>query len=332
MSYDPYLAELAVLEAKRTHKVEIKPTPAQQAWLDLRFGMFVHFGINTFHDQEWSDGTLAPATFNPVAFNPDQWCAAAASAGMRYVLFVTKHVDGFCLWPSRWTDYSVRQSPFGRDALGEMVAAARRHGLKVGFYYCLWDCHYPGYANDDAYTIFVKRHLTELLCGYGEIIELWFDGAWKKGGPDWPDSRRWRWLELYEHVKAIQPECLVGVNGTSGRSGEIVMWPCDFRIGEKQPPRENDKKIYYCGGIGDYLPYEMCHVLSAGTGKGLFAHGKWFWHADDTQARPADEILRMLELCRERGANFVLNAAPTHEGLLRAVDVARLAEIGRNRT
>jgi alpha-L-fucosidase len=333
MTFDPYLAEAQVQEARQGGKVEIKPSAAQRAWLSLRFGMFIHFGINTFNDAEWSDGTLDPATFNPRAFDADQWCAAAAAAGVRYLLVVTKHHDGFCLWPSRWTEYTVAHSPFRQDVIGLVVDSARKYGLKVGLYYSLWDRHEPSYDHDHGYAIYMKRQLAELLTRYGEIVEVWFDGGWKKGGVHYQDPDRWHWREMYEHIKAIQPDCLVANNGTSGRSGEIIMWPCDFRIGERKPPREDDNKIWYCGGIGDYLPYETCNTLSAGgSGKGMFAGGKWFWHADDHTVRDAQWVVDSLTVCTERGANFVINAAPADTGLLRDIDVACLQQVGKLRS
>ncbi|MFW6061825.1 MAG: alpha-L-fucosidase [Planctomycetota bacterium] len=332
MSYDPYIREMMLREAKEAGEVHVEPTPAQQAWLDLQFGLFVHFGINTFNDTEWSDGTLGAASFNPTEFDPEQWCKAAAAAGVGYVLLVTKHHDGFCLWPSDYTDYTVAASPLGEDVLGAVVESARRHGLKVGFYYSLWDRHQPGYENDRSYAIFMKKQLAELLTRYGEIVEIWFDGGWKKGGVDYQDPERWHWREIYEHIKSIQPGCLTCSNGTSKRWGELIMYPQDFRIGEKKLPPEDDKKIWYCGGIGDYLPYEMCHTLSkGGTGTGMFASGKWFWHEDDTTVQDPQWVVDTLNTCNQRGANFVINAGPDTRGKLRDLDVQCLEEVGRLR-
>jgi len=252
MSYDPYLAEVAKQRAQASDaKVVVEPTEAQRRWLELQFGLFIHYGINTYNDAEWSDGTLDPATFNPTHFDPDQWCEAAKAAGINYLLVVTKHHDGFCLWPSRWTDYSVKTSPFDGDCLEQIADACQRHGLKLGWYYSLWDRNYPGYEHDHGYAIYMKNQLAELLTRYGPITQLWFDGGWKKGGVDWQDDRRWYWREFYEHIKAIQPDCLVGNNGTSRRKGEIITWPCDYRCFEKGLPPEDDRKVYYCGGIGD---------------------------------------------------------------------------------
>jgi alpha-L-fucosidase len=330
VSFDPYRNDREVREAERTGKAEVLPTPAQRRWLELRFGVFLHFGVNTFNDAEWSDGTLPADSFAPTELDPDRWCEAAKAAGAGYLLLVAKHHDGFCLWPSRWTDYSVGASPAG-DVVGLVADACRRHGLKLGLYYSLWDRHEPSHASDRGYAIYMKRQLAELLTGYGEVVELWFDGGWKKGGVDYQDPDRWHWREIYEHVRTIQPDCLVGVNGTGARRGELIMLPCDFRIFEKGLPAEDDKKVYYCGGVGDYLPGECCYTLSSGTGKGLFAGGKWFHHADDETCREPRWVVESLETTNARGANFVVNAPPDTRGLLRDVDVRCLREVGRLR-
>ncbi|MFP3938132.1 MAG: alpha-L-fucosidase [Phycisphaerae bacterium] len=331
MSFDPYRNEQEVRHAHETGKAEVVPTEAQKTWLELQFGVFLHFGVNTFNDAEWSDGTLPAESFAPTELDCDQWCRAAKAAGAGYLLLVTKHHDGFCLWPSRWTDYSVAASPCGQDVVGLAADACRRHGLKLGLYYSLWDRHEPSYENDHGYAIYMKRQLAELLTNYGEIVELWFDGGWKKGGVDYQDPHRWYWREIYEHVKTIQPDCQIADNGTSGRKGEIIMYPCDFRIFEKGLPPEDDKKIYYCGGIGDYLPGESCYTLSRGTGKGRFAGGKWFYHEDDDTCQDPQWVADMISQANARGANFVINAPPDTRGLLRDADVECLREVGRVR-
>lgn len=306
-------------------------TPAQRDWLALQFGMFVHFGINTFNDCEWSHGDLDPATFDPKAFNPKQWCAAAKTAGIKYLLVVTKHIDGFCLWPSQFTDYSVAASPFKKDVLDEVARACAESDIKLAFYYALWDGHEPSYGDDRAYARYVKGQLSELLTRYGEVVSLWFDGGWKKGGVDWQDHRAWHWLDLYEHIKSIQPNCLVGNNGTTKRKGEIVTWPCDYRIFEKGLPGEDDRLVYDCDGEV-FLPGECDDTLSAGgDGKGMFASGKWFWHANDDTAKQAEWVAEQLRTANARHANYVINVGPTDQGLLREIDVARLAEVGKLR-
>ena len=333
MSYDPYLSQVEVERVKQSgEKVSIEPSLAQRRWLDLKLGMFLHFGINTFHDAEWSDGTLDPATFDPRELDAGQWLDATVTAGAGYVLLTAKHHDGFCLWPSRWTDYSIASSPAGVDVVGEVVRACRERGVKLGLYYSLWDRHEPCYDHDAGYALYMKRQLAELLTRYGEVVEIWFDGGWKKGGVDWQDDRRWYWREIYEHIKSIQPDCLVANNGTTRRPGEIIMWPCDLRLFEKSLPPEDDQKVYYCGGLGDYLPAESQYTLSkGGTGGGQFADGKWFWHADDATVQDPQWVVDTLDACNARGGNLVINAGPDDRGLLRECDVACLREVGRLR-
>ena len=330
MSYNPYINEIQIKKVLEDGgKVEILPSEATKRWLELEFGMFIHFGINTFYDVEWSDGTLDIKGFNPKNIDTDQWCEAAKSAGMKYILFVTKHHDGFCNWHTKYTDYSIKNTSYGEDLLKKLSESCKKAGLKLGLYYSLWDRHEPSYNHDHGYAIYMKNQLSELLINYGEIIEIWFDGGWQKGGSHCHDSYRWYWREIYEHIKSIQPDCMVADNGTYDRPGEIVMWPCDLRIGEKQFPKEDDKKIWYCGGIGDYLPYEMCHTLSTGgTKQGLFSDGKWFWHPDDITVQSPDWIVKTLNQCIEKGANFVINAAPDTNGNLRSVDVECLKQVG----
>jgi alpha-L-fucosidase len=318
-----------IVEAHRAG-LPVQPTAAQLRWLDLGFGLAFHYGINTFHDLEASDGSLDPASFNPVRFDPEHWPAAARAAGARYLLLVTKHLDGFCMWPTRQTDYSVQASPCRRDILGEVIGAARRAGLKVALYYSFWEMREPSYRDGRAYASHVKRQLTELLTAYGEIAGLWFDGLWEKSGIDYFDAERTHWREIHQHVKTLQPDCLVGVNPTTHHPGKVVLWPCDFRIGEKATPPDDDRNVYYYDGPGCFLPWEGLFSLSeGGTKQGLFADGKWFWHSDDRTCRSPEWVLDRLRESRRRAANLVLNTGPDRDGRLREVDLDCLRSVGR---
>src|ERR1700685_14971 len=127
---------------------DVKPSPQQVAWQDLEIGAIIHFGPNTFLNQEWGDGTPDPSVFNPAGVDPEQWMRAAKSAGINYVVFVAKHHDGFCLWPTAKSNYSVKSSPWKQghgDLVREVAAAARKYGLKFGVYLSPWDRHEPLY-------------------------------------------------------------------------------------------------------------------------------------------------------------------------------------------
>ena len=317
-----------------------QPTPAQRRWMDLRFGMFVHFGINTFYDVEWSDGKLDPQAFNPAEFDPDQWCRVARAAGMKFLVLVTKHHDGFCNWPSAHTDYCVKNTPFGRDVVGEVVAAARRQGLEVGLYYSLWDCHHSSHdADDAAYAEYMKAQLSELLSNYGPIVELWFDGMWKKQPHGWEKGAaeflqvwreegapRWHFDEIYAHIKGLQSDCLVVNNSTTAFPG-VPLWPVDARPGEKATDGATDQKIWQWNGESVYLPLQIETTMSQKGPQGDFESGSWFWHEWDHSAASPAQIRGWLELARQKDAVLLLNCGPMANGKLRPEDVKALTSL-----
>ncbi|MGI5868413.1 MAG: alpha-L-fucosidase, partial [Kiritimatiellia bacterium] len=175
------------------------PSPAQLAWHDRAFAIFVHFGTNTFTNREWGDGQAPASVFNPAALDADQWAAAAQAAGAKAMVLTAKHHDGFCLWPSAFTDYSVKSSPWKEgkgDVVREFVDACRRHDLSPGLYLSPWDRHEPTYGDSAAYNAFYLAQLDELLTQYGELGEIWFDGACGEG----PNGKRqqYDWPAFFE--------------------------------------------------------------------------------------------------------------------------------------
>ena len=149
---------------------DIKPSPQQTAWQDLEIGIIIHFGTNTFLDREWGDGTADPAIFNPTNLHAEQWIRSVKAAGAKYVILVAKHHDGFCLWPSELTNYSVKSSPWkaGKgDLVSEVSQAARKNGLQFGIYLSPWDRHDPRYADPPAYDKYYLGQLDELASHYG---------------------------------------------------------------------------------------------------------------------------------------------------------------------
>src|SRR3954452_14288705 len=145
---------------------DIRPAAYQVAWQDLEFGVIVHFSTNTFLDQEWGDGTASPTVFNPTQFDPDQWMQAIQASGARYIVLVAKHHDGFCLWPTGQTDYSVKASPW-KDGKGDVVRmaseAAKKNGLGFGVYLSPWDRHDPRYKDGAAYDKYYLAMMEELV-------------------------------------------------------------------------------------------------------------------------------------------------------------------------
>jgi alpha-L-fucosidase len=316
----------------------VQPTADQQAWMQLKFGLFLHFGINTFYDLEWSDGTLDPIRYAPSELDTDQWCAAASAAGMKFVVLVTKHCDGFCNWPTRFTNYSVKKSSYRGDLVAAVARSAEKFGLKLGLYYSLWDCHEKSHDTDDrVYAEFMKNQLTELLTGYGSVVELWFDGMWKKQKTGWDGDEtgfvnawrsqgapRWHWDEIYRHVKTLQPGCVVLNNSTTKFPG-VPLWPVDARPGERATDQKAatgalDKKIWQWNGNQHYLPLQIETTLSKKGPPGQFENGSWFWHEWDNSVAEREEILSWLQSAEQEDAVLLLNAGPMASGKLRPVD------------
>ena len=199
------------------------PTALQLRWQDTELGLFFHFGINTFYGKEWSDGSLAPGGFSPTRLDPHRWVETAKAAGAGYVVLTAKHHDGFCLWPTETTDYSVRSSPFrgGRgDVVGELAEACDRAHMPLGLCLSPWDRHEPSYPDAAAYDRFYVRQLTELCTRYGHLFELWFDGAGSEG-------RRYDWDAIMEVADRYQPQAMVFNMGrkTIRWVGTRTAWP-----------------------------------------------------------------------------------------------------------
>jgi alpha-L-fucosidase len=336
-------------------KVEVVPSPEVKKWMDLKFGMFIHFGINTYYDKEWSDGTLSPSKYNPTELDTDQWCNAAAKAGMKYIVFVTKHHDGFCNWNTAYTDYSVKSTPFKKDLLKEVVKSARKYGLEVGLYYSLWDRHEKSHDTDEAtYVEFMINQLTELLTNYGPIVELWFDGMWKKQStgwtkkPDYVDEKasnlsvktsplefmqawrnegayRWQMDRIYAYIKKLQPYCLVANNGTTEYPG-VPLHPVDIRSGEKATKVTEDQTIWNFAGKDLYLPLQIETTMSV-KGLEMFKSGSWFWHEWDKSVLTKKQILDYLEIAQKMNANLLLNVGPMANGKLRPEDEKTLISL-----
>ena len=216
----PILAAAMLLLAG-CHRVEpYGPVPTQQqlAWQDMDMYAFIHYSLNTYTDQEWGFGNEDPALFNPSDLDCRQWARVCKQAGMKGIIFTAKHHCGFCMWPSAYTDYSVKNSPWkdGKgDVVYELAQACREEGLKFAVYLSPWDRNYPEYGRPEYITYF-RNQLCELLLSYGDIFEVWFDGA--NGGDGWyggaNETRRiektyYDWPETYKLIRMLQPDCVI---------------------------------------------------------------------------------------------------------------------------
>ncbi len=291
--------------------VDLKPTPQQSEWQDLEFGVILHFGANTFLNREWGDGTADPKIFNPTQFNPDQWMKAIKASGARYVVLVAKHHDGFCLWPTAQTDYSIRQSPWKNgkgDMVREVAEAARANGLKFGIYLSPWDRHEPKYKDPAAYDTYYNAELTELASGYGDLVEFWLDGAGSTG-------RTYDFAKIIDTLRTYQPNTIVFADTGLYQYGD-ARWAGD----------ESGRIEYQNWNVIDRNGYLRWRPIEVDT---PLRKLHWFWHPhDEASLKSLNELLDSYENAVGHGGQWMLGVAPDNRGLLPDADVARLHELG----
>lgn len=290
---------------------DVRPSPQQVAWQDLEVGAIIHFGTNTFLDREWGDGTASPSVFNPSHVDTDQWMRAAKSAGIRYVVLVAKHHDGFALWPTEQTDYSVKASPWldGKGDLLRMASdSAHQAGLRFGVYESPWDRHDPRYKDPAAYDKFYLSELDELAQHYGPITEFWLDGAGSAG-------RTYNFDKIIQHLRTYQQNTVV--------FADVDLWKnADLRwVGT-----ESGFVTYDIWNTVDNTGYLRWRPVEADTPLHKL---QWFWHPNsDSTLKSLDELMNVYENTVGRGAQLMLGLAPNRDGVLPDADVKRLAEFG----
>ncbi len=302
--------------------------PLQKGQIERGYGMFIHFGVNTFNETEWSKGKLPVTSYNPTNLDCDQWIKVAKEAGFRYVILVTKHVDGFCLWDSKFTEYDVASSPVKTDVVAEVAKACKKYGVKLGLYYSLWDAHEPTFRDKEKYNLYIKNQLTELMTNYGEVCELWFDAAWEKKEADWDIPA------VYNYVKAMQPNCLLTVNHSIGKPEKrnskaepmdfkygdpIRYFPIDFRIKDPNLARWDDPKYYEYNNTLYYLPFEHTICLSD--------RWNWFQKKKVLAARPVDELEELFYWGTANNNILIVNIPPDQSGQIRTHEKNRILEL-----
>lgn len=331
--------------------VGITPSPRQLAWQQLEFYAFIHYGPNTYTDQEWGDGTADPALFNPDCLDPDQWVQAARAAGMRGLILTCKHHDGFCLWPTRQTDYSVASSPWqnGQGDVVRMTAdACRRAGLKFGVYLSPWDRHEPSYGSGEAYDRFYIAQLTELLTQYGEIFCVWLDGACGEG----PNGRlqRYNWDAYYRTVRQLQPNAVISVTGPDVRWCGNEAGHCRESEWSVVPAALSDPALIAAhsqqvddGTFSRRVTRQdedlgSRAVLEAAATPLIWYPAEvntsirpgWFYHTwEDDKVRTPEELFSIYMNSVGGNAGFLLNLPPMPNGRLNDRDVASLEGLGR---
>lgn len=316
------------------------PTPSQRQlrWHEMEFYGFIHFTINTFTDKEWGYGDESPSLFNPTDFDAEQIARTAAAAGMKGLILTCKHHDGFCLWPSKYTQHSVKSSPWrsGRgDVVKEISAACRRYRLKFGIYLSPWDRNHKDYGRPE-YLNYFRNQLRELLTSYGPIFEIFLDGA--NGGDGYyggaRETRRidrdtyYDWSTTWNLVRTLQPDtCLFSDAGPDvrwvGNERGIAGDPCWSTLNRDDfaPGRADEARLNRGDRPGSHWVPAECDV-SIRPG--------WFYHAnEDVKVKGAATLVDLYYSSVGRGASFLLNLAPDRRGQIAVPDVNSLGEFRR---
>lgn len=307
------LLSMAILFANTLMAQEISLAKRQQDFVDLRFGMFIHYNIPTYMDQDWADPDASPQIFNPKKLNTDQWAKAAKSANMSYGCLTTKHHSGFSIWDTKTTDYSVMNSPYKKDVVKAYTESFRKAGLKVMLYFSILDTHHkirPGQITPEKID-FIKAQIRELMTNYGKIDALIIDGwdaPWSRISYDDVPFE-----EIYRLIKSLQPECLV-MDLNAAKYPAEALYYTDIKSYEQGAGQHIQKE-------SNKLPALSCLPINTA----------WFWKTDfpTVPTKTADVLVNnMITPLNEAYCNFILNVAPNRDGLIDDNALATLKEIG----
>ncbi|MCL2864221.1 MAG: alpha-L-fucosidase [Lachnospiraceae bacterium] len=332
--------------------VQVVPSERQIKFQELEFYSFVHFTVNTYTGREWGDGTEDPSIFNPVKFDADQWVDAIDAAGMKGLIFTCKHHDGFCLWPSSYTEHTLANSPY-KGGKGDIVAAVaeacKKRGIKFGVYLSPWDRNNESYGKGKEYDDYFVRQLTELLTNYGDVFSVWFDGACGEGRNGKKQS--YDWGRYYQVIRDLQPGACINICGPD------IRW-CGNEAGDTRtsewsvvPKRTKDTETIASNSQqaeDDDFDFRARKISASDQDLGsreMIKNEKdliwypaevntsirpgWFYHEEeDDKVRSLEELLHIYFNSVGGNGTFLLNIPPTQEGLFHENDVKRLTEIG----
>lgn len=308
-----------------------------------KYGMFIHWGLSSvLGDGEWvmnnrnikvADYTRLLRSFNPVDFDAAKWVATAKNAGMKYIVFITRHHDGFSNWDTKQSDWKITNTPYGKDVLKMLAEECKKQGIKLGLYYSTLDWYRNDYpyetgrtgkgtgrtakSNYASYLQFMKNQLTELLTNYGEVMSIWFDGHWDQTNPEGDADRTsridWKYDEIYSLIHKLQPQCMIGNNHhLSPIPGE------DFQMFERDLPGENKSGLSF-QKASDAVPLETCETIN----------GAWGYNITDRNYKTAQQVVQLLVGAAGRNANLLLNVGPMPNGMIQPEFTDTLAAAGK---
>ena len=316
---------------------------SRKQFQDDKYGMFIHWGLSSvLGDGEWvmnnrnikvADYSRLQRTFNPVDFDAAKWVSTAKKAGMKYIVFVSRHHDGFSNWDTKQSDWKITNTPYGKDVLKMLADECKRQNIKLGLYYSTLDWYRDDYpwqtgrtgqgtgrtkeSNYAAYLQFMKNQLTELLTNYGDIMCIWFDGHWDQTNPEGHADRSsridWKYDEIYSLIHQLQPQCMIGNNHhLTPIAGE------DFQMFERDLPGENKSGLSF-QKASDELPLESCETMN----------GSWGYNITDRNYKTVNQVIQLLVGAAGRNSNLLLNVGPMPSGTIQPEFTDTLAAAGK---
>ncbi len=316
---------------------------ARHQFQDNKYGMFIHWGLSSvLGDGEWvmnnrnikvADYTRLLRAFNPVDFDAAKWVTTVKNAGMKYIVFITRHHDGFSNWDTKQSDWKITNTPYGKDVLKMLSEECKKQGIKLGLYYSTLDWYRNDYpyetgrtgkgtgrtakSNYASYLQFMKNQLTELLTNYGEVMSIWFDGHWDQTNPEGNADRAsridWKYDEIYSLIHKLQPQCMIGNNHhLSPIAGE------DFQMFERDLPGENKSGLSF-QKASDAVPLETCETIN----------GAWGYNITDRNYKTVKQVVQLLAGAAGRNANLLLNVGPMPNGMIQPEFTDTLAAAGK---
>jgi alpha-L-fucosidase len=310
------------------------PAPNQLAWHEMEMNAFVHFTTNTFTGKEWGYGDEQPTIFNPTAYDADQWVRTFKETGFKGVILTCKHHDGFCLWPSEYTEHSVKNSPWKNgegDVVRDVMLACKKYELKFGVYLSPWDRNHADYGTP-AYVDYYRNQLKELFTAYGPVFEMWFDGA--NGGDGYYGGKRekrsiqgstyYEWPVTLDLVRSMEPEIIFFSDAGPG-----VRWVGNERgVAGETNWNTITPDTLYAGKAG------IENLLNEGDENGtkwipaevdVSIRKGWFYHAEeDSLVKTPEQLFDIYLTSVGRGSTLLLNIPPDRRGLVHEKDVASL--------
>lgn len=323
----------------------VTPSAKQMAWQEMELTAFLHFGINTFTNREWGDGKENPQLFNPKKLDAGQWVKTCKDAGMKLMIITAKHHDGFCLWPSKYTDHSVKSSPWKNgngDVVNELAVACREQGMKLGIYLSPWDRNSAVYGTEEYNDYFVNQ-LSELLSNYGDVAEVWFDGANGEG----PNGKKqvYDWQRYYKTIRQLQPNAVIAIVGPDvrwvgtesgyGRDTEWSVVPADVQDEDEVAAKSQQQ-------AGTFRPPVDAMAKDLGSRDKLLDAKRlvwypsevdvsirpgWFYHKkQDRKVKSVEKLLDIYYSSVGKNSLLLMNIPPDKNGLIHENDAKALSK------